>query len=76
MQEAEEPVAAEIPLDVRDLATLAWDDLDGPLAESADWFKVAMAMGEKVTGVRATRAVQDVDDWYVVPLRWGAMEDY
>ena len=66
---------AEIPLEVRDLATLAWDDLDGPMVETADWFRVAMAMSEKVTGVRATRAVQEVDDWYVVPLPWGAMED-
>ena len=54
---------------------LAWDDLDGPMVETAGWFRVAMAMSEKVTGVRATRAVQDVDDWYVVPLPWGATED-
>jgi Family of unknown function (DUF6461) len=66
----------EIPAELRDLARLAWDDLEGPMVETADWFSVAMAMSEKVTGVRATRAVQDVEEWYVVPLPWGAMEDY
>lgn len=66
----------EIPVEVRDLARLAWDDLEGPMVETADWFGVAMAMSEKVTGVRATPAVQDVDEWYAVPLPWGAMEDY
>jgi hypothetical protein len=66
----------EIPAEVRDLARLAWDDLEGPMVETADWFGVAMAMSEKVTGVRATPAVQEVDEWYAVPLPWGAMEDY
>jgi hypothetical protein len=65
----------EIPVEVRDLARLAWEDLDGPMVETADWFSVAMAMGEKVTGVRATGAVRKVDDWYVVPLPWSVMED-
>lgn len=65
----------EIPAEVRDLAALAWDDLEGPMVETADWSAVALAMSEKVTGVRATPAVQDVDDWYVVPLPWGVMED-
>jgi hypothetical protein len=65
----------EIPAEVRDLARLAWADLDGPMAETADWFGVAMAMGEKVTGVRATGDVRTVDDWYVVPLPWSVMED-
>jgi hypothetical protein len=65
----------EIPAEVRDLARLAWEDLDGPMVETADWFSAAMAMGEKVTGVRATGEVRKVDDWYVVPLPWSAMED-
>ena len=66
----------EIPAEVRDLARLAWDDLEGPMVETADWFDVAMAMGEKVTGVRATSAVWDSGEWYVVPLPWAAAEDY
>jgi hypothetical protein len=65
----------EVPAEVRDLARLAWEDLDGPMVQTADWFSVAMAMGEKVTGVRATRNVQKVDDWYVVPLPWSVLED-
>lgn len=65
----------EIPEEVRDLARLAWDDLEGPMVQTADWLSVATAMSEKVTGVRATRDVRDVDDWYVVPLPWGVMED-
>ncbi|WP_322920362.1 DUF6461 domain-containing protein [Nocardioides renjunii] len=66
----------EIPAEVRHLAALAWDDLEGPMVETADWSAVAQAMSEKVTGVRATAAVQDVEEWYVVPLPWGVMEDY
>ena len=66
----------EIPAEVRDLARLAWEDPEGPMVATASWSKVAMAMSEKVTGVRATRAVQDGQDWYVVPVAWGAMEDY
>lgn len=65
----------EVPSEVRDLARLAWEDLDGPMVETADWLGVATAMSEKVTGVRATRDVRQVDDWYVVPLPWGVMED-
>jgi hypothetical protein len=65
----------EVPAEVRDLAALAWDDLDSPMVETTNWFRVAMAMSEKVTGVRATPAVEDVDDSYVVPLPWGVMED-
>lgn len=65
----------EIPAEVRDLARLAWEDYDGPMVETADWFSVATAMSEKVTGVRPTRDVRDVADWYVVPLPWGVMED-
>lgn len=65
----------EVPSEVRDLARLAWEDLDGPMVETADWLAVATAMSEKVTGVRATRDVRQVDDWYVVPLPWGVMED-
>ncbi|MDZ5660977.1 hypothetical protein SFC79_04305 [Nocardioides sp. S-58] len=61
---------------MRDLAALAWDDLEGPMVETADWSAVAQAMSEKVTGVRVTPAVQDVEEWYVVPLPWGVMEDY
>ncbi|PUA80214.1 hypothetical protein C7S10_13730 [Nocardioides currus] len=63
-----------IPAEVRDLAALAWVDPDAPMVEGADWFAVAMAMGEKVTGVRATNAVRDVRDSYVVPLPWGPEE--
>jgi hypothetical protein len=29
----------------------------------------------EVTGVRATGDVQQVDDWYVVPLPWSVLED-
>ncbi len=65
----------EIPAEVRDLAALAWEDLEGPTAETAAYFDVAMSMCEKVTGVRATNAVEDVSDWYVVPMPWGAVED-
>lgn len=65
----------EIPTEVRDLARLAWEDFSGPMVETADWFSVATAMSEKVTGVRATRDVRDVVDWYVVPLPWGVVED-
>lgn len=60
----------EVPAEVRDLARLAWDDLEGPMVETADWLGVATAMSEKVTGVRPTRDVHTVDDWYVVPLPW------
>ncbi len=67
--------AIRMPAEVRDLAALAWDDVDGPDDERADWFDVAMAMSEKVTGVRATRAVKEVIDGYVVPMPWGAAED-
>jgi hypothetical protein len=66
----------EIPAEVRDLAALAWVNPEGPMVETADWSAVALAMSEKVTSVRATPAVQDVDDWYVVPLPGGVMEDY
>lgn len=62
----------EIPAEVRDLAALAWDDLEGPMVETADWVTVAMAMSEKVTGVRATGAVWKSQEWYVVPLPWTA----
>lgn len=65
----------EIPAEVRDLARLAWEDFNGPMVETANWFSVATAMSEKVTGVRPTRDVRDVTDWYVVPLPWGVMED-
>ena len=67
----------EIPAEVRDLARLAWSGLEGPMVETADWFAVAMAMSEKVTGVRSPGidAFDDVDDWYSVPIAWGAMED-
>jgi hypothetical protein len=65
----------EIPAEVRDLARLAWEDLDAPtMVETADWSGVALAMAEKVTGVRADPAVQRVrgkDNWYAVPLPWG-----
>lgn len=64
----------QIPAEVRDLARLAWEDLDGPMVETADWASVGMAMSEKVTGVRASRAVWDVEDWYAVPLPWGVGE--
>ena len=65
----------KIPAEVRDLAALAWQDLDGPMVATADWFSVAMAMGEKVTGVRAAAAVQRAPARYPVPLPWGATED-
>lgn len=66
----------EIPAEVRDLARLAWVDYKGPpMVETADWFSIATAMSEKVTGVRATSDIRDVTDWYVVPLPWGVMED-
>lgn len=70
------PDLNEIPAEVRDLAALAWDDLEGPMVESADWFDVAMAMSEKVTGVRATDPFEENQPSYVVPLPWGAAEDY
>lgn len=66
----------EIPAEVRDLARLAWEDLDGPQAATADWSAVGLAMAEKVTGVRASRDARNGTDWYVVPMAWGAMEDY
>lgn len=66
----------EIPTEVRDLARLAWSDPQGPMVELASWSAVAQAMSEKVTGVRATPTVQDVDEWYAVPVPWGVMEDY
>ena len=44
------------------------------MVETADWASVGMAMSEKVTGVRASRAVWDVEDWYAVPLPWGVGE--
>jgi hypothetical protein len=66
----------EIPAEVRDLARLAWSDPEGPMVEIADWAAVAQAMSEKVTGVRATPSVLDADEWYVVPVPWGVMEDY
>lgn len=67
----------EIPAEVRDLARLAWSDLEGPMVETADWVAVGLAMAEKVTGVRATGDVQFVkgkENWYAVPLPWGAGE--
>jgi hypothetical protein len=66
----------EIPAEVRDLARLAWSDPEGPMVESASWSAVAQAMSEKVTGVRATPTVRDVDEWYAVPVPWAVMEDY
>jgi len=60
----------EVPAEVRDLARLAWSDPEGPMVETASWSAVAQAMSEKVTGVRATPAVQDVDEWYAVPVPW------
>lgn len=66
----------EIPAEVRDLARLAWSDPEGPMVELADWAAVAQAMSEKVTGVRATSSVLEVDEWYVVPVPWGVLEDY
>lgn len=66
---------SEIPVAVRDLARLAWNDLSGPLVETADSSTVGLAMAEKVTGVRADPAVQDVEgkgNWYAVPMPWGA----
>jgi Family of unknown function (DUF6461) len=66
----------EIPAEVRDLARLAWSDPASPMAELASWSAVAQAMSEKVTGVRATPAVQDVDEWYAVPVPWAVAEDY
>lgn len=66
----------EIPAEVRDLARLAWSDPEGPMVELASWSAVAQAMSEKVTGVRATPAVHDVDEWYAVPVPWGVTEDY
>lgn len=74
------PDINEIPAEVRDLAALAWDDLQGPMVETADWFAVALAMSEKITGVRPTGAVQELwesgkrRESYVVPLPWGAGE--
>lgn len=65
----------EIPAEVRDLARLAWSDLEGPTVETADWVAVGLAMAEKVTGVRATDEAQSVtgkDGWYAV--RWAAGE--
>ncbi len=62
----------EIPAEVRDLARLAWEDLEGPMVETADWSAVALAMSEKVTGVRATPAVRKVKESYVVSLPWAA----
>lgn len=70
------PDLNEIPAELRDLAALAWDDLEGPMVASADRFAVALAMGEKVTGVRATADGWTGQDRYVVPLPWGAAEDY
>jgi hypothetical protein len=32
-------------------------------------------VAHEVTGVRATGDVRKVDDWYVVPLPWSALED-
>ncbi|GGD16920.1 hypothetical protein GCM10007231_14840 [Nocardioides daphniae] len=69
----------EIPVEVRDLARLAWEDLDGPSRETADWATVGLAMAAKVTGVRVDSQVQDVKgkkNWYAVPLPWGAEEDH
>jgi hypothetical protein len=66
----------EIPAEVRDLARLAWSDPEGPMVETASWSAVAQAMSEKITGVRATPTVQDVDEWYAVPVPWGVTEDY
>ena len=65
----------EVPAEVRDLAALAWEGDTDEGEETSDWFAVAMAMCEKVTGVRPTAAVWDTDDWYIVPLPWGAAED-
>lgn len=64
----------EIPAEVRDLAALAWEDLDGPSQDTADWFDVAMAMSEKVTGIRADQRVDEETEWYLVPLPWSASE--
>lgn len=66
----------EISAEVRDLARLAWSDPEGPMVETADWALIAQTMNEKVTGVRATPAVLDSDEWYAVPVPWGVMEDY
>lgn len=65
----------QIPAEVRDLAALTYDDLTGPMVATADWFYVAMAMAEKVTGLRADPGAQRVRAQYPVPLPWGAMED-
>jgi Family of unknown function (DUF6461) len=67
---------AEIPAEVRDLAALAWVDLDAPIDElGADWLSVALAMSEKVTGVRADESVYDGSEWFLVPLPWAAAQD-
>ncbi|MCF6379211.1 DUF6461 domain-containing protein [Nocardioides KLBMP 9356] len=66
----------DIPLEVRDLARLARVDPKGPMVETASWSAVALAMSEKVTGVRAVRPGWETGDWYVVPVPWGVSEDY
>ena len=52
----------------RMVQSLAWSDPESAMAELASWSAVAQAMSEKVTGVRATPAVQDVDEWCAVPV--------
>lgn len=64
----------QIPAEVRDLARLAWDDLEGPMVETASPSDAGMAMAEKVTGVRPPTDEWNSEDWYAVPLPWGAGE--
>ena len=65
----------EIPSEVRDLAALAWSDLDGPTVERAEPTRIAAAMCEKVTGIRATGDVEEGAEAYIVPMLWGVLED-
>jgi hypothetical protein len=57
-----------IPAEVRDLAALAWAGPDASSEESADWFVVALAMAELVTGVRAEPSGYDALTKYLVPI--------
>jgi hypothetical protein len=57
-----------IPAEVRDLAALAWVGPDASSEESADWFVVALAMAELVTGVRAEPSGYAALTKYLVPI--------
>lgn len=66
------PDLRRIPREVRDLAALAWVDLEAEAPEGlTDWVAVGLAMCDKVTGVRLPEPGAEADsELYAVPTPW------